>query len=129
MEGDLPRYISRLRTSGSDAAKYPAMYQLEKMNIDKMTPEAASKSIQWMTELGEHLEKHKLQDVKSFVYEVDRKYWRGWTETVLLVHEEYATKMNLPEQKNLIEKAGMELKLGAVLPSAWPKVVIGRKAM
>lgn len=129
MEGDMPRYISRIRTSGSDPAKYPAMYHLEQMHIGQMVSAVESGSILWITELGEHFEEHKLQDVESVVYEVDKKYWRAWTETLLLIQEEMAAQLNRSELKSLIEKAGMELKLGAVNPTLMPKVVIGRKAL
>jgi len=74
---------------------------------------ASSGAIQWITDLGKHFEKHGMQNVKSIPYEVERKYWRGWTETLLLILEEMADKLNQPMLKKMIGDAGAELVLGA----------------
>jgi hypothetical protein len=129
MEGDMPRYISRIQNSGSHSTEYPAMFHMEQLHIAQMVPAVASGSIEWITALDKYFERHGLQDVQSIVYEVDKKYWRAWTETLLLIQEEIASQLDHPELKALIEKAGEELKIGAVNPTLMPKVVIGRKAM
>jgi hypothetical protein len=129
MEGDMPRYISRIQTSGSNASKYPAMHHMEQLHITQMVPAIESGAVQWITDLNKYFEKHGLQDVESVVYEVDKKYWRAWTETLLLIQEEIASQMDSPESRALIEKAGGELKMGAVNPTLMPKVVVGRKAL
>lgn len=129
MEGDLPRYIARIRTQGSDPATHPQMYALEQLHVSQMEKAASAGSIQWITDLNEHFDAGGLQNVHKFVYEVDRLYWRSWTETLLLILEEMAFRMNEPKLKVMIENAGEELVSGAVNPTLMPIVVVGQKPL
>lgn len=94
-----------------------------------MEKAASAASIRWITELAMHFEKGGLQNVEYIVYDVDRKYWRAWTETLLLILEEMAFQVNQPGLKEMAEKAGAELALGAVNPTLMPVVCIGQKPL
>jgi hypothetical protein len=126
MEGDIPRYISRILDHGSDITQHPNMYALEKVHMSQMEIAEFARSITWITDLGKHFEKHGLQNVNSTIYHVEKKYWRAWTETLLLILEEMAFQLDQPELKDLVERAGMELVAGAVrlMPIS---VAIGQK--
>jgi hypothetical protein len=128
MEGDMPRYMSRIRTSGSDPAKHPNMHALEQLHLSQMQAAEAGGTIQWITTLNKHFEKHGLLNVELVVYDVDKRFWRAWTETLLLILEEMAVQLNQPALKEMIQKAGAELVTGAVNPTLMPLVVVGRKA-
>jgi hypothetical protein len=105
------------------------MYNLEQMHISQMKKSQKDGSIKWITDLGKHFEKYGLQDINSIFYDVEKKYWRAWTETLLLILEEMAFQMDQPVLKDLIQKAGAELALGAVNPTLMPLVVVGKKPL
>jgi hypothetical protein len=128
MEGDMPRYLSRVRICGSDPAKHPNMYALEQLHLSQMKSLEEAGSIQWITGLDKYFEKQGLLEVKSLVYDVDRRYWRAWTETLLLILEEMAAQLDQPALREMIQRAGGELVTGAVNPTLMPLVVVGRKA-
>jgi hypothetical protein len=126
MEGDMPRYICQILDRQSDMAQYPNMCALERVHTSQMENAEFARSIAWITNLGQHFDMHGLQGVSSTVYHVEKKYWRSWTDTLLLILEEMAFQMDQPELKNLVERAGMELVAGAV--SYMPILVtIGQK--
>jgi len=127
MEGDMPRYIERIRTQGSNSVKYPNMHALEQLHVSQMVQAESAGSIKWITGLGGHFEKHGLRNVQAIRYEVEKTYWRMWTETLLLIIEEMAFQMDQPVLKEMVEKGGVELVSGAVNPTLMPLVVIGQK--
>jgi hypothetical protein len=127
MEGDLPRYLTRLRTSGSNQTLHPNMYALEQLHLSQMQEAEAGGTVQWITKLDEHFEKQGLLDVKKVVYDVDKKYWRGWTETLLLILDELAVQLEQEGLRDMVQRAGAELVTGAANPTLMPLVVFGRK--
>jgi hypothetical protein len=105
------------------------MYALEQLHLSRMQTAEAGGAIQWITALDEHFEKHGLLNVVSVAYDVERRYWRAWTETLLLILEELAVQLDQPALKEIIRKAGAELVTGAVNPTLMPLVVVGRKTL
>lgn len=127
MEGDVPRFLQRIRDNPSSATDFPAMHAFEKMSMAQMDTSEAIKSSGWITDLGHHFGQHEFTDVRNLDYDVPRKYWRTWTETLLLIGEEMADQLGNEELKTLIKRVGAELARGAVNPTLFPTVVIGKK--
>ncbi|OCK76944.1 S-adenosyl-L-methionine-dependent methyltransferase [Lepidopterella palustris CBS 459.81] len=127
-EGNMPAHIARQTASPSSPTDFPHMHAFEQYHLNTLSMQPPGIN-DWITELGERFEKHGLKDVKQLTYEVPRKYWRAWTETLLLIVEEFADRLDNAGLREVVKRAGAELKKGAVRPNLMPIIVIGRKGV
>lgn len=127
-EGNMPAYIARQRESPSSPNIFLYMYAFEQFHLKALAMRPPHVN-DWITALGDYLTAQGLEKVKCQTFKVPKKYWRSWTEVLLLIAEEVASRMGSEEYAAIVRGVGGELTKGAIQPNLMPIVAVGRKPL
>jgi hypothetical protein len=124
MEGDSVSFVERAPDTPVDKEKYPNGFSIEQFFCGR-TPVTYS----WAWKIDELLENEGLEDVSVNSYTPSKRYFRVWTNIILMVIGEYASATASQELKDMVVGAASELKRGLILPCLFPMVALGKKKL